>query len=69
MTHSEICDLLSFALQADLENGVQWMNEEAGRKFVKDYPELAKAIGQINEAYYDSSIRHRESNTQQRESI
>lgn len=36
-------------LQADLEHGVAWMNDEASAKFAKDYPRLLIAIQQIEE--------------------
>jgi len=37
-------DDISFAMQADLEHGVWWLNEEASRKFTDRYPELRKAL-------------------------
>jgi len=37
-------DDISFAMQADLEHGVWWLNEEASRKFTEHYPELRKAL-------------------------
>jgi len=40
-----IQDAISIALQGDLENGVKWLNEAASCKFRKEYPALAKLIG------------------------
>ena len=40
-----IQDAISVALQGDLENGVKWLNEAASCKFRKEYPALAKLIG------------------------
>ena len=37
-------DSISFAMQADLEQGVWWLNEEASRKFTERYPELRKTL-------------------------
>jgi hypothetical protein len=37
-------DMLSDALSADLENGVQWLNQRAAGTFSCDYPELCKAL-------------------------
>lgn len=42
-----IQDLLSDALQGDLENGVKWLNELASAEFVQKYPRLSEAIGKI----------------------
>ena len=38
MKLSELQDRLSYAYQADLENGVAWMNDHAARDFKKNYP-------------------------------
>ena len=38
---------LSFALQADLEQGAQWMSELASKEFVRKYPFLNDALGVI----------------------
>jgi hypothetical protein len=40
-------DLLSDALQSDLENGVKWLNEMASEEFAKKYPALVEAINTI----------------------
>lgn len=50
MTLEEAQDLLSDAMQSDLENGVKWLNEAAAAKFQKDYPALHAAIVQIMHA-------------------
>ena len=47
MKLSELQDELSFALQADLENGVAWLNDRASAEFAKSYPSLVEAIGKI----------------------
>ena len=41
-------DLLSDALQSDLEHGVKWLNEKASKEFHEKYPALTAAIIQIN---------------------
>lgn len=53
MTIEEVQDLLSYALQGDLENGVAWLNEEASKKFVASYPRLNDAIGKIMDVGID----------------
>jgi len=53
MTIDEVQDLLSYALQADLENGVAWLNDEVSKRFFENYPELSKAIGLIMEVDED----------------
>lgn len=35
-------DAWAGAIQADLENGVKWLNEKAAKSFRHAYPELAK---------------------------
>jgi hypothetical protein len=35
-----ILDLLSDALQSDLEHGVKWLNENAAKEFEEKYPKL-----------------------------
>lgn len=50
MKLEEAQDLLSDAMQSDLENGVKWLNEAAAAKFQKDYPALHAAIVQIMHA-------------------
>lgn len=35
-------DAWAGAIQADLENGVKWLNEKAAKSFRQAYPELAK---------------------------
>lgn len=52
MNIHEVNDLLSEALQADLEHGVKWLNEEAGRRFTQDYPYLHEALVKIADAEY-----------------
>jgi len=47
MSLDDIQDLLSFALQGDLEHGVAFLNEKASEEFAATYPELNKAIGII----------------------
>ena len=49
MSIEKLQDLFSFALQADLEHGVAWLNDEASARFYKDYPELTKAINALME--------------------
>ena len=41
-------DLLSDALQSDLEHGVKWLNEKASKEFHETYPMLYCAINQIH---------------------
>ena len=48
----QVNDLLSEALQSDLEHGVKWMNEEAAQRFYRDYPALTKALSLIADAEY-----------------
>jgi hypothetical protein len=40
-------DELHSAIQADLEHGSSWMNEEASKKFVRDYPALNEFISKF----------------------
>ena len=40
---------LDLAKQADLEQGVQWMNEEAVENFAHDYPQINQVINNILE--------------------
>ena len=47
MRLSELQDRLSYAIQADLENGVAWMNEYASKQFKKNYPDTAEMISLI----------------------
>lgn len=42
-------EILSIALQADLEHGVAWMNDEAAAEFNKKYPLLNAALGRIQD--------------------
>ena len=43
----DIQDLLSTALQLDLEQGVAWMNDDYSAKWQKQNPLIYDAIGQI----------------------
>lgn len=43
----KVQDLLSEALQSDLENGVKWLNEMACKEFAEKYPALEEAIAKI----------------------
>ena len=47
MKLSELQDRLSYAVQADLENGVAWMNDHASAEFKKNYPDTAEMISLI----------------------
>lgn len=38
------------ALTDDLENGVAWLNDEASKKFAKEYPRLLEALNKSREA-------------------
>jgi len=49
MNIQEVQDLISDALQSDLENGVKWLSEMAAEEFAKNYPALCQAIGKIME--------------------
>ena len=49
MTIEQIQDMLSIAVQSDLEHGVRWLNEEAAKEFVAKYPEINKALNRIQE--------------------
>jgi len=44
MTTAELQTLFSDAIQADLEHGVQWMNEAASKEFADKYPRVSKAL-------------------------
>lgn len=46
---SQIQDALSFALQADLESGVQWINEQNSEEFARKYPQLCHVLNNIQE--------------------
>lgn len=46
-TISDLQELLSDALQSDLEHGVKSLNERASREFKLHYPELNAAIKEI----------------------
>lgn len=41
---TQIQDEISWALQADLEHGVAWMNEAASVEFANKYPDLCQAF-------------------------
>ena len=45
----EMRDAFATAVQADLEHGVQWMNEEACKTFSKKYPNLCKALSLLEQ--------------------
>jgi hypothetical protein len=52
MTKAELLDLIQSKLHdalyyGDLESGVAWLNEKAHEDFVKFYPHLNRAIGEI----------------------
>lgn len=49
----QIQDMLSMALQGDLEHGVAWLNDEAAREFNEKYPDLSKTIGEIMDMEFD----------------
>lgn len=36
-----------YAVQADLENGVKWLNEHAAQKFGKEMPSLCKFLEEM----------------------
>jgi hypothetical protein len=42
-------DALAMAVQADLEHGVKWLNEQAAEEFARKYPNLNQVIGNIME--------------------
>jgi len=44
-----IHDLLIDAMQDDLENGVEWLNEHATQKFFLDFPALNKVIREMGD--------------------
>ena len=44
MRLSELQERLSYAIQADLENGVAWMNDHAADEFKKNYPMIWEMI-------------------------
>ena len=44
MRLSELQERLSYAVQADLENGVAWMNDHAAAEFKKNYPDISEMI-------------------------
>ena len=48
MKLSELQDRLSYAVQADLENGVAWMNDHASAEFKKNYPLIWQMIALIS---------------------
>lgn len=43
-----IQEMLSDALQSDLEHGVKWLNEKAAREFHEQYPDLTLALTRIS---------------------
>lgn len=43
----QICDLLSDAMQADCENGVQSLNEAAAANYLNDFPHTKKALDAV----------------------
>jgi hypothetical protein len=45
----DLRDAFSYALQADLEHGVAWMNEEASKEFNEKYPFLCVALQLVAE--------------------
>ena len=47
MRLSELQERLSSAVQADLENGVAWMNDQAAAEFKKNYPMIWEMIALI----------------------
>ena len=47
MRLSELQERLSYAIQADLENGVAWMNDQAAAEFKKNYPMIWEMIDLI----------------------
>lgn len=52
-TLEQIQTALDIALQADLEHGVAWMNDEASVKFRHQYPTLSRTIFEILEMEVD----------------
>ena len=49
MRLSELQERLSYAVQADLENGVAWMNDHAAAEFKKNYPMIWEMIALISD--------------------
>jgi len=49
MRLSELQERLSYAIQADLEHGVAWMNDHAADEFKKNYPMIWEMISLILE--------------------
>ncbi len=47
MRLSELQERLSYAVQADLENGVAWMNDHAAAQFKEHYPMIWGMIVEI----------------------
>jgi hypothetical protein len=47
MRLSELQERLSYAVQADLENGVAWMNDHAADQFKEHYPMIWEMIALI----------------------
>jgi hypothetical protein len=47
MRLSELQERLSYAVQADLENGVAWMNDHAAAQFKEHYPMIWEMIALI----------------------
>lgn len=45
----ELDDLAQDALQSDLENGVEYLNEEEARRFYAEHPDIAAIVGKISE--------------------
>ena len=47
MRLSELQERLSYAVQADLENCVAWMNDHSAAEFKKNYPMIGEMIDLI----------------------
>ena len=46
---AQIQTALEMAVQADLEHGVQWLNDAAAKEFAERYPNIWQVIGNIGD--------------------
>jgi hypothetical protein len=44
---SDLADEANIALQSDMEHGVRWINEQVVDEFQKNFPRIAKLLGDL----------------------